>query len=225
MSVIVELEVAAESFELGRVLAVPGRSAIDLEDMVPLGEQVVPLFWLHETRPSEFVEVVESHEAVENVTALEETREQTLYALQWDASRDRLFETVSEQNGFLLSGAGREETWTLQIHFPDHENISQFSEQCAERDISFDVEALYKPTRPDLQSRCGLTEVQHETLLLAVDRGYYDIPREVSTQELADELDVSDQAVTERLRRAVRTLVNNTLRTSAGDSTPRIERE
>ncbi|WP_249361517.1 helix-turn-helix domain-containing protein [Haloterrigena sp. H1] len=33
--------------------------------------------------------------------------------------------------------------------------------------------------------------------------GYYDIPRGCTTAELADELGISDQAVTERLRRAI----------------------
>jgi predicted DNA binding protein len=46
---------------------------------------------------------------------------------------------------------------------------------------------------------------------LAVRGGYYGIPRGTSTQELADELGISAQAVTERLRRGVATLVNNTL--------------
>jgi predicted DNA binding protein len=33
----------------------------------------------------------------------------------------------------------------------------------------------------------------------------------MSTQELAEEFDISDQAVTERLRRAIMTLTENTL--------------
>jgi len=41
--------------------------------------------------------------------------------------------------------------------------------------------------------------------------GYYSIPRQTSTQELADEFGISDQAVTERLRRAIETLTENTL--------------
>jgi len=40
---------------------------------------------------------------------------------------------------------------------------------------------------------------------LAVRLGYYDIPRGCTTAELADELGISDQAVTERLRRAIGT--------------------
>jgi predicted DNA binding protein len=57
----------------------------------------------------------------------------------------------------------------------------------------------------------GLTPRQRRTLELAVRRGYYDIPRRCTTIELADELGISDQAVTERLRRGIVTFVTNAL--------------
>ena len=41
--------------------------------------------------------------------------------------------------------------------------------------------------------------------------GYYSLPRQISTQEIADEFGISDQAVSERLRRGITTLVTNTL--------------
>ena len=40
---------------------------------------------------------------------------------------------------------------------------------------------------------------------------YYSIPRQMATRELADEFGISDQAVTERFRRAIETLTENTL--------------
>jgi len=217
MSVIVELEVSAESFELGRALAVPGRSDIELEDMIPLGDDVVPLFWLYDTDPKDFVDTVETQANVQHVTVFEETHDRTLYALQWDATGDRLLGTLSDIGGFLLSAAGTGTTWTLQIRFPDHEALTGFHERCTEENIAFEVLNLYNPTRPSAGRWYGLTEPQYETLLLARERGYYDIPRQVSTRALADELGISDQAVTERLRRAIRTLTDNTLRTAKSE--------
>jgi predicted DNA binding protein len=57
----------------------------------------------------------------------------------------------------------------------------------------------------------GVTQLQRDTLMHAVRGGYYSIPRRMSTQDLADEFGISDQAVTERLRRAIVTLTENTL--------------
>ncbi|MFC7166982.1 helix-turn-helix domain-containing protein [Halospeciosus flavus] len=212
MSVIVELEAAAESFELGRALAVPGRSAIELEDMVPLGDQVVPLFWLYEQETSEFVEQVESREGVEELTVFDRMDDRTLFALKWDPDADRLLTSISDNGGYLLSATGRGTDWTLQIRFPDHESLTNFADECDDRNVTLEIEGLYNPTRPEVGPWYGLTEPQHETLILAIERGYYDIPRQISTQDLAAELGVSDQAVTERLRRAIQTLTDNTLR-------------
>lgn len=52
-----------------------------------------------------------------------------------------------------------------------------------------------------------LTPPQRETLKLAYERGYYEIPRGASLMELAGELGVSDQACSERLRRGVQRLL------------------
>lgn len=76
---------------------------------------------------------------------------------------------------------------------------------------------IYNPTNPDSGPWYGLTPVQRATLVRAVREGYYSIPRELSTQELADSFDVSDQAVTERLRRAIASLVENTLGVAADE--------
>ncbi|EFW93068.1 DNA binding domain-containing protein [Haladaptatus paucihalophilus DX253] len=57
------------------------------------------------------------------------------------------------------------------------------------------------------------TEQQHETLRSAMDRGYYEIPRRMTTTDLAEELGVSHQAVSERLRRGHRCLVEHGLPT------------
>lgn len=212
MGVIVEFDVDADSFELGRALAVPGRADIELEDVVPLGDDVVPLFWLYETDSSGFVETVEGNDAVEDVLVFDETESRTLYALQWDATRDSFLSAIPGFGGFLLSATGSERTWMLRVRFPDHDALSSFNQRCTERGVGLEVTGLYNRTRPDAGRWYGLTEMQYETLLLAYEQGYYDIPRRVSTQDLADELGVSDQAVTERLRRAIQTLTDNALR-------------
>lgn len=55
-------------------------------------------------------------------------------------------------------------------------------------------------------SRNGLSRAQREALDLAISEGYYSVPRRTTTAELAEQLGVSDQAVIERLRRAMTTL-------------------
>ncbi|MGQ3413864.1 helix-turn-helix domain-containing protein [Natrinema sp. LN54] len=54
-----------------------------------------------------------------------------------------------------------------------------------------------------------LTPRQRETLLLAVESGYYELPRETSTETLADELGVSRRTAEDHLRRAERKLITS----------------
>jgi predicted DNA binding protein len=52
-----------------------------------------------------------------------------------------------------------------------------------------------------------LSAKQRETLALALDRGYFEVPRRVTLGDLAEDLGVSDTAVSQRIRRGCRTLV------------------
>ena len=59
--------------------------------------------------------------------------------------------------------------------------------------------------------RYGRTAEQSETLVVAVTQGYFDVPRGATMDDLAAELGVSRQAVPERLRRAHKGLIRNTM--------------
>lgn len=60
-----------------------------------------------------------------------------------------------------------------------------------------------------------LTARQREGLEIASYAGYYDVPRQVFAEEIADELDVDASTVTEHLQRAQRNLLIQFLATSA----------
>lgn len=63
----------------------------------------------------------------------------------------------------------------------------------------------------DQRTRAALTRPRYEALRAAYDRGYFEVPREIDLQELAAELDISHQALGERLRRAKADLVEQTI--------------
>ena len=84
-------------------------------------------------------------------------------------------------------------------------------QRAIEEEIDVTIERIYNPTKPDAGPWYGLTPPQRETLTYAVEHGYYSLPRGVSTKELGAEFGISDQAVTERLRRGITTLVSNTV--------------
>nr|WP_256335722.1 helix-turn-helix domain-containing protein [Halopenitus persicus] len=57
----------------------------------------------------------------------------------------------------------------------------------------------------------SLSEGQQRALTLAVNSGYYEIPRGATTSEIADQMGVSRRTFEEHLRRAENKVVKNLL--------------
>jgi predicted DNA binding protein len=213
MSLITEVRIPPDDFELGQILSLDEASAIELETLVPSGDATVPLFWVYEPVGDEFLDAVERYPTVNSVTEMEVFGDRTLFRLDWDASQDHLFQCILNQEGQILSATGTSEGWDFELRFPHREALSQAQASCEDAHISLELVRVYNPTDPGAGPWYGLSEPQREALMLAVRMGYYDIPRGCTTEELADELGISDQAVTERLRRAIGAFVRHTLLT------------
>lgn len=210
MNVIVDLSIPSQKFELGRILEMEGDASIVLETMVPLGERSVPFFRVFDERNT-FEETVRGHPAVNDVRVITTHDGETLYALDWDVSSDSFFKGVIDLEANLLEARGVGETWDFELRFPTHEALSAFQQHCHDEDIPVTIQGLYNPTKPTAGPWFGLTPPQRDALSRAVEQGYYSIPRETSTQDLAAHFGISDQALTERLRRAIINLASNTL--------------
>lgn len=211
MSVIAHLRIPADSFELGRIVQLEGESNIELNAMVPLGEQAVPLFSIYNDGEKSFQDRVQQHPSVEHLQVVSSHENETIFALDWNVERDIFFQGILEAGAHVLSAKGSIGQWEFELRFPDHNALSDFKEYCEGGHIPLEVGRIYNPTRPDSGQWYGLSNAQRDTLIQAVRGGYYSIPRQMSTQELADEFGISDQAVTERLRRAIIVLTQNTL--------------
>jgi len=219
MSVIAELRVAEEEFELGRILQSADPLDIELETMVPLRERPVPFFLVHDDVSESFETRVARHPSVDEVREIERHNGEVLFALRWDVSQDHFFDAISEVGAQLIAAQSAGRTWAFEIRFPSHDALSEFKERCDDARIAIEVDRIYNPTKPESGPWFGLTEPQRETLVRAVEGGYYEIPRRMSTKDLAEEFGISDQAITERLRRAIIALTEHTI------SVPELEDE
>lgn len=220
MSVIVELSVPPSEFELGRTLQMEGHTTIHLETMAHLEGRSVLCFWMRRMRIG-FIEAVRAHPAVAALQIVTTHGEKTLYALDWEPSEDTFFATIVELDAHVLEATGGTDSWLFKIRLPSHDSLSKFQQICFDANIPLDIKRIYNPTRPAAGPRYGLTTTQRQTLTRAVEEGYYAIPRDISTKALAEHYDISDQAVTERLRRAIDTLTRNTLLLTQEDDSSR----
>lgn len=92
----------------------------------------------------------------------------------------------------------------------DQETIASAIEEYEETGVSPDLRRL-----GSYDGRVGLLEAltdrQQEVLQTAYDMGYYDVPRAVSTDEIADELNLDPSTVAEHLQRAERNVFSQLL--------------
>lgn len=208
MTAIVDLSVPAEDFELGQlVLGHPGMR-VELERIVPLKEGVLPFFWVSGGTPDSVEETLLSSPDVESVERLTELEDETLYQVWWSPNIDGFVESLVTTGGTVLEGGGTDTEWTFRLRFPDHESLSTFGDACEQKEIQLNIRSVYNPHPPEVES--SLTPAQRQTLRIAFDKGYFEVPRRVTLPELATEFDVSKQAVSQRLRRGLNNLLSDT---------------
>lgn len=214
MGVIVELRIPTHQFEFGRQFPVDSGDVADIERVGPVGDGTVPVFSfsvpIGDHPDSDVAEAFADTDGY-RIELLEAFDDHALYVLECDRNVDPFFRLLDDYDGSVRRGTGTAESWLFETCFPSHDRLSAFRSACDDFDAHVEVVRVYNPTTPGTGAWFGLTPRQRRTLELAVERGYYDIPRRCTTIELADELGISDQAVTERLRRGIVTFVTNAL--------------
>lgn len=211
MSVIVEITVPAADFELGRSLQTTDNGArFELERMIPTTDRVIPYFWAKDTDFTALTASLSDDENVLGLTLLDDFDDRALFRIEWPSDINGLVGSIKAHGATIIDAAGTNERWEFQLRFPDSADISGFHADCKRRGIHLNLRRLYRPEQSDLETS-GLTPTQRETLLTALEEGYFSIPRRITGEELAEKLGVSDQAVSERLRRAQTTVFTSLL--------------
>ncbi|MFP8954921.1 helix-turn-helix domain-containing protein [Natrialbaceae archaeon A-arb3/5] len=151
---------------------------------------------------------------VKEVTLLGETDDKTVYEIQVDlddspfASFDNSFSGVAKMESTIITPEGWRETKV----FKNYEIFNEFRMAFEDNDTSFDLISITPdPSESEDQLQDGLTERQREALRLAISRGYYESPRQVTAEELAEELDISQPSLSALLRRGERRLLFSSL--------------
>lgn len=211
MSVIVECRVEPTSFPLGRAVSVPAGLSVVVDRIVPTARGPLPYLWVegeHELLET-YVTALRECPPVQELVVIDEFRRRVLCRIVWRADEPSLIGYLAESDVALLELRGRADGWLFRIR-ADHKTVRELHDHCRELGVQFEVRRIYRPFDWE-HTAFGLTATQHDTLVRAVERGYYNEPRDVTLDTLADEFGVSSRAVSRRLRRATKRLVDNTL--------------
>ncbi|SDM58754.1 Predicted DNA binding protein, contains HTH domain [Halogranum gelatinilyticum] len=199
MATLLELDVPMKSFELGQATgSLPG-SHIELEQVVPLDDGAIPYFWAEAADFDAFEASVTEYDTVEGLELVAAVDGRHLYRIYWK-TRGGFVRALSESKATVLEGSGSD-PWRFRLLFPARSHVTAFRDRCSEAGVTFEVVRLSRVNERTGQREFDLTEEQHEALRLAIEYGYYAIPREISTASLASKIGISQQAMSERLRR------------------------
>ena len=142
--------------------------------------------------------------------------------LDYHAYADALAE-ISRGSGGLgtIVAAHGDTAWAFRVRFPTHAAFSRFHRYCREHDIETSLRRVYTVADPGTdEAAFDLTPAQHETLVAALAADYFAVPRGVTLADLARDLDISEQATSERLRRGTRKVLEVALDRQPPPSTP-----
>ena len=106
------------------------------------------------------------------------------------------------RGGVVLDCAVDREGMTVRMRFPDRESLVGYRNHCEDHGRSFELREL-TGTSGRSKRHETLTSPQRALLTAAIEGGYFEIPRGTTVADLATEFGISDQAASERLRRAL----------------------
>jgi len=121
-------------------------------------------------------------------------------------------EALATVDAIIERIAVRPNGWRQTGWFADRDAFSAFS-SFWQQNASFRLHRLTHDGESEPPGD-GLTDRQHEALRIAYELGYFEIPRQSSLEDVAEELDISPSSVSERLRRAQTQLIEETVATT-----------
>ncbi|KYH23885.1 HTH DNA binding domain protein [Halalkalicoccus paucihalophilus] len=220
MASIIELRLPLEQFALAHTFDVMPELHVGVERFAGQNEESTMSFvWVATGDFEAFEDALVADPSVSAFSSVADCDDECLYRIKWAEEAEAVARLVLTEDGEITAASTSGESWEFQIMCPDHSSLSKIYVCCEDYELSPTVDAIYD-LGGNKGSVHGLTELQYTSLVTAKEMGYYNVPREITLTELADELEVSHQALSDRLRRAHGRLIDRAL--NANDRT-RIE--
>lgn len=211
MSVIAEFSLSSPRLNLHEATTAAPDVTLEVESVDSVGEDHLNTVIMAEGADLEvFDEALREDPTVTDVTLLDQLNDHSLYRYRYaEGSELRLYPVWLELGAAQLHIECQNGTWFLRIRFPDRDALVEFESICRDEGVRFTLHRIYGETGGDEPD--PLTDAQREALDVALGVGYLDVPRTATLSAVADELDVSEQSASERLRRATRNLAVDAL--------------
>lgn len=213
MALIVEFEIGTPILRR----TVEAVSRIDVEEIYQSKTGATKLVcWAYGDDPEAVEPALEADDTVAAFSLLEDPGDRRLYSvtLSERGQAHLTYPTAAEYDIGYQEITVTGDT-NIRARVPTREALFAYRDVCREKGIPFRIQRIFEESAA-AGDRYGVTERQWEALIVALEEGYFDVPRETTLSAVATKLDISDQALSARLRRGQANLLRNTI----GESTP-----
>ncbi|ELY56067.1 bacterio-opsin activator HTH domain-containing protein [Natronococcus amylolyticus DSM 10524] len=220
MSVVAEFTIPADAFALEHTFETAPDATVEIERLATHSrEWVMPFLWVTSDDLEVVERALEADPDVEEVRTLNVTDDIGYFNVRWSEEVQQLIDEVVDQHGIVQEAEAKDGRWYLKLKFVSESVLEEFQAYFRRQNRTFELQRLYRGIEPK-ERRYDLTPEQREVLTTAQEMGYFEVPRETQIEELAAELDISTNSVSQRLRRATDNLVRNTLTVSTPSGLP-----
>jgi predicted DNA binding protein len=203
--------VPSDQFPLGTVFNQLPNVTVELERIIPMRDVVIPYFWVRGTEVNDIERTFTEHPGVKEIRLVDSVEDEYLLRVEWSVDYDDVLTILTETEVPLIEAIGTNQQWTFKIRGDSRNDIAAFQARCRELDIPITLTELHALTAVGTKPENGLTDTQQEALVLAYERGYFESPRQITLEELGEELGISQQAVGSRLRGGTKQVLGSTL--------------
>ncbi|MCU4744520.1 helix-turn-helix domain-containing protein [Natronoglomus mannanivorans] len=218
MSIIADFSVKSDDFALNHALTATPQMIVEIEQVVAtMEDRIMPYFWVSGHDHAAFEDAFQDDSSVTNTAVIDEVEGAKLYRAEWTENVETIIYAYVELGATLMQAIGKAEDWELRMRFDSRDALSEFREACDENDISFELNRTREQEQPMASAQYDLTPTQRETLVTALEAGYYEVPRAVTMRELAEQMGIAQQTLSNRFRAAYNNLITSTLTISHPD--------
>jgi len=214
MSLFGEFQVPAHAFALHETLTALPEARIEVERVVATESLLAPYFWVSAADFEAFEAAADADPSVQRLRQLDVFEETALYRAEWTDNVESIVYATTQIDGVVLEAVGTADGWRFQLRFDGHDQLRAFQHHCSETNVEFELLRLHELSQPLSGEQYGLTDRQYDALRTAWELGYFEDPRESTLTEVAAELDITQQSLSDLLRRGHHALIESTLMVS-----------
>ncbi|ELZ85728.1 bacterio-opsin activator HTH domain-containing protein [Haloferax elongans ATCC BAA-1513] len=210
MATLAEFTTQVHVFPLGRLIERLPEVSLELDRIVPIHNQVIPYVWI---RGVDYPALEDAFESLPEITIepVDVLNHTYLFKAKWDIdTSDGILRELLDSSVELISAQGDVDGWRFHVRGKDRESLSTFFQSLQENAVPVQLVSIHAMGAPH-NPNYNLTDKQRDALHLAYERGYYDSPRESNLVQIADELGISRQSLSSRLRRGTKHLIESTI--------------